>query len=129
MNRFESFPFSKDKPVYKQMEEFAHPSTYNREEMRMYERSLDRYRIYRLTMKTEFDEGYDEGLEDGRKIGSRLASEYVEKGFPQRVTSDFQHTKEQKIICVAQRLEKKGLPKSAIDDILCLINNKREGKK
>jgi len=129
MNRFESFPFKKGKPIYKQMEEFAHPSTYNREEMRMYERSLDRYRIYRLTMKTEFDEGYDEGLEEGRKIGSRLAREYAEKGFPQNMCAGPQHTMEQKIIRVAQRLKEKGLPKDAIDDILCLISNRREGKK
>ena len=69
MNRFKSFPFKEDKPVFKQMEELADIATFSKEEMRMYEDSLDRYRINRLTMKTCHDEGVEEGKEQGLQQG------------------------------------------------------------
>ncbi|MEE3485303.1 MAG: hypothetical protein VZQ98_13405 [Bacteroidales bacterium] len=126
MNRFESYPFKKDKPIFKQMRELAHPSTYNREEMLMYERSLDRYRIYHITMKTAFDEGYEEGLEEGRKIGIRLVRGCMKDCFRDGKGQDHQLKKKKKSKCVVQRLKKKGLPKDAIDDILYLIDHKGE---
>ena len=67
MNRFKSFPFEEDKPVFKQMEELADIATFSKEEMRMYEDSLDRYRISRLTMKTCHDEGVEQGVKQVAK--------------------------------------------------------------
>ncbi|MBP5422847.1 MAG: Rpn family recombination-promoting nuclease/putative transposase [Paludibacteraceae bacterium] len=69
MNRFKTFPFKKDKPIFMQMEELASLATFSKEEMRMYEDSLDRYRISRLTMKTCHDEGVEQGIKQGIKQG------------------------------------------------------------
>ena len=79
MNRFKSFPFKEDKPVFKQMEELADIATFSKEEMRMYEDSLDRYRINRLTMKTCHDEGVEQGIKRGVE---QVAKELKQNNIP-----------------------------------------------
>lgn len=78
MNRFKSFPFKKDKPIFMQMEELANLSTFSKEEMLMYEKSLDNYRINRLVQETCRDEGFQEGKEQGLKQG-------IEQGMREKV--------------------------------------------
>ena len=51
------------------MEELADIATFSKEEMRMYEDSLDRYRINRLTMKTCHDEGVEQGV---RQVAKKM---------------------------------------------------------
>lgn len=71
MNRFKTFPFKDDKPIFMQMEELADLATFNREEMWMYERSLDRYRTYHLALDYSHKEGIKKGEKRGRKEGRR----------------------------------------------------------
>ena len=95
MNRFETFPFTDDKPIFMQMEEIAHLSTFTQEELRMYERSLDRYATNRLAMadareegekkgrKQGLKEGRESGLKEGREVEARrMAKAMKEAGMP-----------------------------------------------
>ncbi len=82
MNRFKSFPFKKDKPIFMQMEELANLSTFSKEEMLMYEKSLDNYRINRLVQETCRDEGFQEGKEQGLKQGIEQG---IEQGMRKKV--------------------------------------------
>ena len=49
----------------------------------MYEDSLDRYRINRLTMKTCHDEGVEQGVKQGIKQGIKQGVEQVAKELKQ----------------------------------------------
>ena len=61
------------------MEELADIATFSKEEMRMYEDSLDRYRINRLTMKTCHDEGVEQGIKQGVE---QVAKELKQNNIP-----------------------------------------------
>lgn len=69
MNRFENFPFKSNKPIFQQMEEVAELSSFSKEERRMYEISLDKYRTTQLAFEYREQVGYEKGRKKGREEG------------------------------------------------------------
>ena len=75
MNRFKTFPFKDNKPIFTQMEELANLATFSKEEMDAYEKSLDRYRTTQLALSYSHEEGLAKGLRKGRKEGRKECRE------------------------------------------------------
>ncbi|MCQ2211159.1 MAG: Rpn family recombination-promoting nuclease/putative transposase [Paludibacteraceae bacterium] len=75
MNRFENFPFTDEKPIFKQMEEAAQLSSLTPEERRLYDMSLDKYRTTNLALEYREKTGYKKGMRQGIKQGIKQGIE------------------------------------------------------
>ncbi|MBR2262603.1 MAG: hypothetical protein IJ916_13005 [Paludibacteraceae bacterium] len=96
MSKFKSFPFKKEKPIFKELEKLADLSNFSDEERREYEDSLERHRINSLIFDACHDEGYEEGKIEGIRQGIRqeflsIAKELKAKGFAVEVIMKSTH--------------------------------------
>lgn len=96
MSKFKSFPFKKEKPIFKELEKLADLSNFSDEERREYEDSLERHRINSLIFDACHDEGYEEGKMDGIQQGIkqeflRIAKELKANGVSAEIIMKIMH--------------------------------------